>query len=373
MNIRTLFNKDWRYVSFTIIMVLVVWLLYSLRATILPFVVGLVMAYLFMPLIRFLERRLPGQKHKNVTRVTAIVIVLFTTMGVFALIGYLVISAIANSWADLVANANHLINNIQSTLQSWIDSVTASLPESAAANLRKLISEAISGIGGLLTVSPSGGGNMFSGAVGFILGFGALPLFLFYLLKDTEKIQYNLAVGLPPLVSRHFFNILRIVENILGRWIRQELLLGTVVGTMTLIGLLIIRVPFAPLLAVINGIFEVVPTIGPIIGGVIMALITLGLAPDKAVWVILLAVAVQLLENNLLVPRIAGSYMRIHPTLILVLLVIGGYYWGVWGMVLIVPLTATAIELYKYVPCLGHQPNETCHVCKRDDASLNTK
>jgi predicted PurR-regulated permease PerM len=129
---------------------------------------------------------------------------------------------------------------------------------------------------------------------------------------------------------------------------------------MTLVGLLIIGVPYAPLLAVVNGIFEMVPTLGPIIGGLFMALLTVALAPDKVIWVIALAFAVQLLENNVLVPRIAGSYMRIHPTLILVLLVIGAYYWGIWGMVLIVPLTATLIELFKYVRCVTNQANESC-------------
>ena len=91
-----------------------------------------------------------------------------------------------------------------------------------------------------------------------------------------------------------------------------------------------------------------------------MAVVTLALAPDKVIWVILLAVVIQLLENMILVPRIASSCMRIHPALILVLLVMGGYLWGLWGMVLAVPLTATMIELYKYVRCVNHQADGTC-------------
>ena len=77
-------------------------------------------------------------------------------------------------------------------------------------------------------------------------------------------------------------------------------------------------------------------------------------------WVVALAVGVQLLENMVLVPRISASIMRIHPTMILVLLVMGGYLWGLWGMVLTVPLAATMIEVFKYVRCVNHQSDGTC-------------
>jgi predicted PurR-regulated permease PerM len=72
-------------------------------------------------------------------------------------------------------------------------------------------------------------------------------------------------------------------------------------------------------------------------------------APDKVVWVILLFLAIQLLENYLLVPRIQGGYLRIHPAVLIALLVIGAYIAGFWGLLLAAPLTATVVEIYKYV------------------------
>ncbi len=92
-----------------------------------------------------------------------------------------------------------------------------------------------------------------------------------------------------------------------------------------------------------------------------MGLITLALTPDKVLWVLLLAVVIQLLENNLLVPRIASSTMRLHPSLIVVLLVLGNHWWGIWGMILIVPITATLVEIFKYVRCVNNQKNGTCN------------
>ena len=91
-----------------------------------------------------------------------------------------------------------------------------------------------------------------------------------------------------------------------------------------------------------------------------MAVGCVALAPNRVILVILLAVIIQLSENNILVPRIAASYMNLHPALIIVLLVLGGYFWGFWGMVLTVPLTATMVEIVKYVICVTHQEEGTC-------------
>ena len=68
-----------------------------------------------------------------------------------------------------------------------------------------------------------------------------------------------------------------------------------------------------------------------------------------ALWVALLFLIVQLLENALLVPRIQGGYLRIHPAVVIVLLVLGAYIAGFWGLVLAVPLAATIVEIYKYM------------------------
>jgi len=88
-----------------------------------------------------------------------------------------------------------------------------------------------------------------------------------------------------------------------------------------------------------------------------MALVTLALAPGKVVWVVLLAFAVQLLENNLLAPRVMSSCLRLHPTVILILLVLGGLFWGFWGLVLTVPLTATLVDIFTYVRSVNREAN----------------
>jgi predicted PurR-regulated permease PerM len=139
------------------------------------------------------------------------------------------------------------------------------------------------------------------------------------------------------------------VENVLGRYIRYQGMMGLIVGFATFIGLLLLRAPYPLALGLISGITELIPTAGPWIGGGIAVFVTLAIAPEKAIWVAVLALAIQLLENYLLVPRIQGAYLRLHPVVTIVLLVFGAYIGGVWGMLLICPTTATLIEIFKYV------------------------
>ena len=127
------------------------------------------------------------------------------------------------------------------------------------------------------------------------------------------------------------------------------MLLGLVVGGLDLAGLLILGIPFAPVLALLAGLTELIPLLGPWIGGVTMVIVTLATVPEKALWVGILALGVQLLENIFLVPRIQGGQLRIHPAVAIVLLVVGAYVAGFWGLVLSVPLAAAVVEIYKYV------------------------
>ncbi len=115
------------------------------------------------------------------------------------------------------------------------------------------------------------------------------------------------------------------------------------------VGLLLLGVPFAPVLAVLAGVTELIPTLGPWIGGGVAVIVTLAVAPEKTLWVAILYLSIQLVENNLLVPRIQSAYLHIHPAIMIVLLVLGAYIAGFWGLLLVAPLTATAVEICKYV------------------------
>jgi predicted PurR-regulated permease PerM len=110
------------------------------------------------------------------------------------------------------------------------------------------------------------------------------------------------------------------------------------------------------LLGVAAGMTELMPIIGPWIGGAAGVLVALATAPDKVLWVILLYLAIQLLENSLLVPRIQGDALKLHPIAVMIIIVVGSQMFGIWGIILGPLLVAGARDIIMYFVVEWNRP-----------------
>ncbi|MEX0750661.1 MAG: AI-2E family transporter, partial [Dehalococcoidia bacterium] len=144
-------------------------------------------------------------------------------------------------------------------------------------------------------------------------------------------------------------NTLGIADAVLRHYIRAMLIQGIIVGTMAYIALEILDVRYPLGLAIIAGITEMIPIIGPIIGAVPAVLVALAEDPVKALWVALAFLIIQQIENNLIVPKLQGDMLRMHPGVIIVLLVLAGAIGGFILVILIVPLAAFVRDVYQYI------------------------
>jgi predicted PurR-regulated permease PerM len=185
-------------------------------------------------------------------------------------------------------------------------------------------------------------------ALTLIIGLAAMPMMLFYMLKDRDSLAEGLQHIFPPTIRPQATAILRILNRTVGSYIRGQLILGLVVGTITAIGLFLLGVPFSILLGITAGFTELIPIVGPWIGGLVGVLVVLASAPEKLPWVILFYLGVQLVENTLLVPRIQGQALGLHPIVVLVVIVVGSQLMGLWGIILGPPLAAAAKEVIRY-------------------------
>ena len=153
---------------------------------------------------------------------------------------------------------------------------------------------------------------------------------------------------MPSWASEHAKNVARILEVVLGRYIRGQLILSVFVGVLVFILLTVLGIPFAPALALWAALMENIPTLGFWLSVVASVGIALATNPDKALWIIVGLVAIQLIENNLLGPRIQGSNMKMNPIFVLLVSILGAYLIGIVGFIIAVPVAATIIELLKY-------------------------
>ena len=327
------------------------WLVYALRSATFPFICGLVLAYLLLPLISWVERRLPGQgRWPQAKRVSLILLIFVVVLGLVGGALFYVVMAVADSLSVLLVNAPRYISGGLSTLREWAEGIRQWFPAEMQEQIDNFVVDAGVAVGSAIRDAAIKAVSVIPTTSSLVFGFLCLPIFLFYILKDSEKLRAGFYSALSPQVAEHVVNIFSIIEGVFGRFIRAMLMLGAVVACLCLVGLLIVGIDFrlALALAVFVGLADLVPVLGPWIGGIVGVIVVLAIAPEKAIWVALVYLLVQGLENVLLRPRIQGAYMRIHPAIVLVLLVLGAYVAGFWGLILIVPLIATIVEIYKY-------------------------
>ena len=187
-----------------------------------------------------------------------------------------------------------------------------------------------------------------SNAVTVVIGLAVVPFFLFYVLKDREKVVGGLYPMLPPSGRKHTRNVIFMVNQVVGSYVRAQLLSATIVGLLVFVGLSILGIEFAATLGLVAGLFGLIPIIGPLLGAVPGLLVALASAPEKVIGVALVYVAVQLIENNLIAPRIQGSAVRLNPAIIMATLVLASEIAGLWGVIVAVPLVAAARDVFVY-------------------------
>ena len=345
----SVFGKNRRLIFFVLVLVIVLLLLGVFWSVLLPFICGLVLAYLLYPVISWLEKKLPVQgRWSSARRTSLIALVFIIILVVVGLLTFYIITGVVGSFSILIKNAPQYLSQGLMTFHGWLNSIQQWLPPETQQQLGGSLQDAGATFGDAIRSTFGKGVSYISSTFGFILGFVALPVFLFYILKDWEKLTNSFYSAFSPQMAKHVRGVVAVIDKMLGRWIRAQLMLSTVVAVLCFIGLAALGITLAPALAAFQGLMEFIPILGPWIGGAVGVIVVLAIAPDKAIWVAVVYLAVQLLENLLLVPRIHGTYMRIHPAMILVLLPLGAYIAGLWGIILIVPLTATVVELYKY-------------------------
>jgi predicted PurR-regulated permease PerM len=160
----------------------------------------------------------------------------------------------------------------------------------------------------------------------------------FYFILERRRAESTLTEFLGRTTGARVTVLLRVIERRLGSWVRGELLLMTFIGVLTYIGLMLLHVEFALPLAIIAGILEIVPMIGPFLSAIPAILVALAVSPILALSVTALYIVVQQLENNIFVPLVMKRSVGLSPLVTILALMIGGRLGGIGGAVLAIPI-----------------------------------
>ncbi len=332
------------------LLLLVLALVWVARSALFPFVFALVLAYVLLPLVGAFERviRALAPRFRG-TRAVAVLIT-YATMALLTFAFFsLVMPVIGRQFGALWDNRQAIISGIQDladqALVWYHDTTPADIQTEIDSALRQAGARLASAVqtGIVRTVSAV------TSTVSYLLGLVIVPIWLFYVLNDQSRFMRAGFQLVPDRIRPDAINIVRIADNILSKYLRGQLVLCVVVGVLATAGLTVLGVNSPAVLGLIAGIFEILPFVGPIIGAVPAVLVALIQQPLLAVWTIILFFVIQQVENAVLVPRISGKAVELHPALIMVVLLIGSQVAGLWGAVLAVPLTAVIRDVFKYL------------------------
>jgi len=170
----------------------------------------------------------------------------------------------------------------------------------------------------------------------------------FWTLKDLPKIRQKLRMLAGHKYESDLENLIETLSRVVGGYLRGQTIASLVTGTLAGIGLAIIGVPYALVLAIITFIFNYVPYIGPFLSGLIAGFVGLFVSPLIAVLAIAVVIGAQQLTDLFVTPRVMSDQVDLHPTLVIFSLLVGGTLFGFWGMIFAIPVAATGKGLFVY-------------------------
>ncbi len=328
-------------------------LLWMARDAVRPFVVGLLLVYLLEPPVRWLVGR-------GMRRTLAILLVYVVTIVAIVEIVSLTLTPLVNEFVRFLQDLPGLAEQLQVQIDRLSETYARlQLPQA----VRDWIDSVIAGIGQGDGAPPQIDFSIFfpvlTGAgsvIGAIFGYLLLPVWVFYLLKDRTVLTNQFDRSLPVTWRFDVWAVLRIGKRVFGQWVRAQLVLGITVGVFTFIGLLLLSRlvdpvfgRYAILLSVTAGILELLPIIGPIISAVPAVLLAATAGIEPVIAALILYTLVQQVENNVLVPKIQGDAVEMHPAAVMFAIIIGGALAGLLGAILALPVTAAARDVVRYL------------------------
>jgi len=185
--------------------------------------------------------------------------------------------------------------------------------------------------------------NLFGG----LFSAGIVLVISFYLAVQEKGVKRFL-VSLTPTEHHHYASdLIERIQSKIGGWMRGQILLMLIIGVLTYIGLFFLDVKYALTLALIAGLFELIPYVGPFIALIPAAILAFIQAPLLGLLVVILYVVIQQLENYVIVPQVMKKTVGLNPIVIIIVMLIGAKLAGVIGIILSVPLTASIAEFLK--------------------------
>jgi predicted PurR-regulated permease PerM len=332
----------WCGIGVIILAYLLLRLLVYINPIVPPLLIAIAVVYLLNPLVSALERR-------GVPRAAGAGIVYVLFLCIVALVISLLVPVVTRQVGQVIDHFPDYLADAQATI-SRLAARFGQEPDFRldAEQVREWLSagENRQAVTRYLTGLRSVTNSVISGLIIIVLG----PVMAFYLLVDLPRLRRGAMTLIPPGRREEIKGLMDRIGTAVGGFFRGQLLVALFVGVASSIGLWAIGLPYWLLVGMVAGIFNLVPLVGPFIGGGLAVIIALVSGePLKAVWAALVLLAVQQIDNHLISPNVMGRTVQLHPVVVMLALLVGASFAGLFGMLVVVPLVAMAKIIFLFI------------------------
>ena len=351
-------STDWsrttkRLVIVGLVIILLL-LLYVFRALVPPILLAFVLAYILKPLADWVEKQL------QVRRTLAVILVYVVVLAILSIVPVTVVPYAVERIARLNVDVQKLTNDLVGFLSQPFFILGYRF------NLGDFVGDVGATVQNMLQPFATQTVGLVFNLLSSLLWVLSITIISFYLVKDAERLRQFLDRLAPPGYTEELRRLREEINHVWKAFFRGQVVLGIVVGTVVWILMSIVGLPNAGLMGIVAGLLEVVPTFGPVLATIPAVLIAFFIGsvylPLSNFWfavlVLGLYVLIQQVENAYLVPRIMGRRMQLHPVIIFIGVLAGGFLAGTLGVLLAAPVIGTVrvVLRYTYAKLLDQEP-----------------
>jgi predicted PurR-regulated permease PerM len=303
-------------------------LLYMVRDIIAVLIFAIIIASALEPLLVYAEK-------KKVPRLISLITVYLVFFVLFAAFLYIVLPLVLDQFREFSQNYSAYFGKIEEVVGT-----IAFLPD-LSGNIHELLfqlTEQIPSFTSLLSYASS----IFGGIISFIV----VLVVSFYLALSRGALGDFLKSILPPQIEAYAHELWMRAQIKMGRWLQSQILLSLIMALIVGIGLWILGVNYAFLVAVVVAVLEIVPFVGPIVAGALATLLALSQSAVLGIWTLIFFIAAQQLEGHILVPLLIKKLVGLNPVTVILAILIGAKLGGILGILLAVPIAAVVDEFF---------------------------
>lgn len=349
----TLLNKILKILFIVLIIVAIMIITYVVKAwnileflaillkVLVPFFIGIFIAWLFNPIVKFLT----NHKFNRVSATILVYLTFILLLSVFIIYSVPTITKQLNEFINIFPKLSKSLSDFIDTIFGFL---TPILNEDVTTAKTELYNSIVQ-IGKDITIALPD--KIVSIVTSIISGLGTFLMGLFigiYMLIDFDNVGKAFINFLPIKAREDAKNLMDVANKTLVNYIQGILLTTTLVWIGNSIGFSISGLKASILFALFCGITNIIPYVGPYIGGIPAAIVGFTQSFPTGICVIISLVVVQLLDNIIFTPLVQSKGLKLHPVTIIISLLVFGHFFGILGMILAVPLIATIKTIFKY-------------------------